>query len=245
VAVGWVAKIIAAGLSWIENFGKVGAAVAAVVDWIRSHWPLLLAILTGPIGLAVLYIVDHWHQITSGAEDMVGKVVSFFEGLPRRILSAVGDLGSLLFSAGERVIEGLINGITSQIGEVGSAMSGIVGEIKNFLPFSPAKKGPLSGSGSPDKSGLSITRMLAQGITSGTGNVSSAMARVTAAVAGAGAGSGLALAGAGGGAWAMTVTVQKTGDKLIDDIMEGIRLEVRHKGGGGPQSVQKALGQTW
>ena len=42
-------------------------------------------------------------------------------------------------------------------------------EVKNFLPFSPAKKGPLSGSGAPNLSGRSVARLFAQGITAGRG----------------------------------------------------------------------------
>ena len=54
-----------------ETFRKiVDAAFNAVWDiakklfsWFKANWPLLLAILTGPIGIAVLAIVRHWDTI--------------------------------------------------------------------------------------------------------------------------------------------------------------------------------------
>ena len=53
----------------------------------------------------------------------MGGLLSFVSGIPGKILSALGDLGSLLFNAGKRIIQGLINGIGSMIGSVGHAIS--------------------------------------------------------------------------------------------------------------------------
>src|SRR5262245_20819273 len=36
---------------------------AGVIDWLKSHWPLILAILTGPFGIAVLLITQNWDTI--------------------------------------------------------------------------------------------------------------------------------------------------------------------------------------
>jgi hypothetical protein len=33
-------------------------------DWLTKNWPTVLAILTGPIGLAVLWISTHWSEVT-------------------------------------------------------------------------------------------------------------------------------------------------------------------------------------
>jgi hypothetical protein len=40
--------------------------ISTVWRWIKKNWPLLLAIITGPIGLAVLFIIRNWKKI-SGA----------------------------------------------------------------------------------------------------------------------------------------------------------------------------------
>ena len=42
----------------------IPAAFAAVLTWVRAHWPLILGIVTGPVGLAVSYIATHWGQVT-------------------------------------------------------------------------------------------------------------------------------------------------------------------------------------
>jgi hypothetical protein len=54
-------------------------AVADAVDFIRSHWELILAILTGPVGLAVLFLKDHWKEIrhdVSAAWDDIRHTIS-------------------------------------------------------------------------------------------------------------------------------------------------------------------------
>jgi len=84
---------------WDEVWGFIKGVVVGVFNWLKDNWPLVLAILTGPIGLAVLAIVDHWDKIKNGftavkdwIADRVGDIVGFFTGLPGRLVSATGDL---------------------------------------------------------------------------------------------------------------------------------------------------------
>jgi phage-related protein len=55
-------------------FKKIKEVIEVVWNWIKENWPLLLAILTGPIGLAVLAIVKNWDEI-----------VAFVKGIPDKI----------------------------------------------------------------------------------------------------------------------------------------------------------------
>ena len=47
---------------WSQVWGWIKQAASDVWDWIKTNWPLLLGILTGPFGLAVLEIVRHWND---------------------------------------------------------------------------------------------------------------------------------------------------------------------------------------
>jgi len=49
-------------------FGWVLNAAQNVFGWLKTNWPLVLAILTGPIGLAVLAIARHWDTIKIAAQ---------------------------------------------------------------------------------------------------------------------------------------------------------------------------------
>lgn len=38
-------------------------AVQTVLDWIGENWPLIVSIITGPVGALVTYVITHWQQI--------------------------------------------------------------------------------------------------------------------------------------------------------------------------------------
>ncbi len=82
-----------------------------VWNWVKSNWPLLLGILTGPIGLAVALIITHFHTI-----------LDFIKGLPSKFVSAIGDVASLLVQKGKDFIQGFINGMGSMAGAIASTV---------------------------------------------------------------------------------------------------------------------------
>ena len=51
-----------------KNFDTIKGAILTVWEWIKEKWPLLLAILTGPIGLAVLAITSNWDKLKEAAD---------------------------------------------------------------------------------------------------------------------------------------------------------------------------------
>jgi hypothetical protein len=82
-----------------------------------------LAIVVGAV-IAVINIFQTWYRVGQ-------DVVSFFASLPRRILGAIGNVGSLLYNVGKDIVQGLINGIKDAIGEAVGAVSGAANAVKN------------------------------------------------------------------------------------------------------------------
>jgi len=54
--------------NWDKIWGWIKDAVKVVWDWIKNNWPLLLAILLGPIGIAAGLIAKHWKAIWDGVK---------------------------------------------------------------------------------------------------------------------------------------------------------------------------------
>jgi len=129
---------------FVTAWNKVKEAFAAVIEWIKTHWQLILAIITGPIGLAVLWIKDHWKQILEFFEEIMGKVVTFFTGLPGKIAKAVVNFWNTAFAEVMKVGEWIytnielpiINFFKSIPGKVAGAVVGFWnsawGEIKEI-----------------------------------------------------------------------------------------------------------------
>lgn len=81
-------------------------------------------------------------RTTEMGQDMVRAIsqkiteaVSFFRTMPSRIRGALGSVGNLLYSAGQAVVRGFINGISSMVGALKAKLRGITSSL-------PSWKGP-------------------------------------------------------------------------------------------------------
>jgi len=77
----------------------------------------------------------------------------------QKILHFLSSLN--LFKAGSKIISTLIDGIKSKAKAIYEAVKGTLSKVRNLLPFSPAKEGPLS---DLHKTGLRFVETIAQGI---------------------------------------------------------------------------------
>jgi SLT domain-containing protein/murein DD-endopeptidase MepM/ murein hydrolase activator NlpD len=107
------------GSTFIPFFTKkIPNAFGATVNWVKKHWPVILAIITGPIGLATLFITRHWGTITKTFKDAKDWVVGKF----KRSWAAVTGVLSGAVRLGK-------NAISNLIGDVKDIFIG----IKNFM----------------------------------------------------------------------------------------------------------------
>ena len=75
---------------WIGAWDVIKGAALAVWDWIKVNWPLLLVILTGPIGAAVLLIVKNWDTIKAAASAAWDWIKNAWSGAGE-FFSGIGD----------------------------------------------------------------------------------------------------------------------------------------------------------
>lgn len=150
-------------------FNGLYITVEAAADLIGDAWHLITGAFSEG-GASIRQIIDAaigWIiRTVKAGMDFVTRTAG---NLPGRIKGALGNLGNLLYQAGRNVVQGLIDGIRSMFGRLGSAASSLAQTIRDYLPFSPAKEGPLSGRGNPFYSGQSIVNLLASGVTSTLG----------------------------------------------------------------------------
>lgn len=127
--------------------------------------------------LVTSFVIGKWNALKSIAStvwqfisDTIGSKLSDAWTKVQNFVSKVKDffstLGHILYDAGKAIIQGLIDGMTAMFNKLGDAASRAAKAIKDHLPFSPAKKGPLSGRGNPYYSGQSIVRQLSAGMLS-------------------------------------------------------------------------------
>jgi len=173
---GYLGVLLAA---WKVAWGLIKDSVKLVWDVIKNVITLAMHLILNTIGVILDLITGHWSKAWTDLKKLVGNALS---DAWRLIKSFGSDAGSLLYDAGKNIIKGLISGIKSMVGAAGNAISDVTSEIKNHLPWSPAKKGPLSGSGAPEIGGRNIVKLMAQGITQATPQIEAAMTHVTSAI---------------------------------------------------------------
>ncbi|WP_432135143.1 phage tail tape measure protein [Streptomyces sp. bgisy154] len=57
-----------------SSWALIWGAIKKVWDWVKNNWPLVLGMLTGPIGLAVGAIINYWDRIIGFVKDLPGKI---------------------------------------------------------------------------------------------------------------------------------------------------------------------------
>ena len=161
---------------WMAVWDTIKVVWAAVSGVVTTAMHLILNI----IGIVLDLITGHWGKAWQDVKKLVSQGLSDIVHL---ITSVASGFGTLLYDAGKNIITGLINGIKSMASGIANTVSNVASTIRSFLPFSPAKQGPLSGSGSPDIAGAKIGEMIATGLTNSTRKVTQAGRQVAGAAA--------------------------------------------------------------
>lgn len=130
------AKTVAAVVS--TAFATVRNAIATAFNWVKSNWPTILAILTGPIGIAVGLIVKHWDTIKSAAQSAFTWIGNKWDTTVGGLKSAVSGLGAILSKP--------FDVAQTAAGDVSTAVSHMIGWIAKVVapagfagPFDLAK----------------------------------------------------------------------------------------------------------
>lgn len=115
-----------------------------VLGWIIKNWGGIVSFFSTAWSSITGYFRTGLSKITTAVSNGIGDVVDWFRKLPSKILGAVGNLNTKLYTAGRDLIDGLIRGVTSMVSNVGGAIRGIadtaVNTFKSLLGIaSPSK----------------------------------------------------------------------------------------------------------
>lgn len=145
------------------------ALVGAAVTGLREAFSFLFEVVGDIVGGIVgLFTGDVPEAMGEG----IGKIIDKVLGLPGRLIRALGNLAGIWFDAGVKLVKGLGDGIEAAWTELTTIISRHIHSLSDWLPGSPAKKGPLSGAGWTYRRGQSMVRDFASGIGSESGALS-------------------------------------------------------------------------
>ena len=140
---------LAIALAWVLKFIGVPEALALV-------WDALLVVKNGIEALiaGVWWVIDAIWALDAAATDGTHALIGMF------------DID--LFAQGQAMLQSFIDGFMSKVGELQGAVTGALSDLRDLLPFSDAKEGPLA---DLTASGQSIVDTLAAGIRQAGGDV--------------------------------------------------------------------------
>jgi hypothetical protein len=182
-----VMEIVGGAMDIIQG---IVATVTAIIhgDW-SAAWEGIKQVLSGAWDVIVGLVhqsVNMMQTAISIGMEILGSIISsacegivnFVASIPGRILDALGNLGSLLFSAGQDLIWGMLDGIKSMAGRLAEAAKdvarGAVNAVKGFL-----------GIGSPSKLFMGFGVNIGEGLALGMGASKGTAARAGAGLAAA------------------------------------------------------------
>jgi TP901 family phage tail tape measure protein len=246
-AIDIIEGVIVAALALIRgDWEEAWEAVKGIADSVWDHIETVfnnvkdfLLETFNTIRTKVNETVQGWYDdVTAKVSEMIDSVMEEIGKLPGRILDFFKDAGSWLIQAGKDIIGGLVSGITDAVPDVGGALSG----ARNYLPFSPAKVGPLRDvtkdpEGVLGPLGEELMSGLSKGIQSGTADIDRGLATISfenrARLTGVGGGTGVTvnvqhgavqIDGAGGDD--LTERIERAFKELAEDIVDaGMRAQ--------------------
>jgi TP901 family phage tail tape measure protein len=120
------------------------AAFNGILAFLKSWGPGIAAVLliafTGPIGMAIVAVVKFRAQILAALSGVLPGVKAALDA----VLRFIESWGAGLFDAGAHLLKTLADGMMSALHWPIDAIKAVAEKVRAYLPFSPAKEGPLA-----------------------------------------------------------------------------------------------------
>ena len=172
-----------------EVWPSIKQIIEGVLLQIQGIVNLVLGIINGDWDRALLGLKQIAQGIFESIKGLIKlaliSVVDMFIGLPSRIITALAGLPADMAKSGRAIVQGLIDGMKQMAQNAYNELKAIATNLRNLLPFSPAKEGPFSGRGYTLYSGQALMEDWARGIAMGGKNALAAVDNVVGATAGA------------------------------------------------------------
>lgn len=181
---------IVAGFNFMKNtvMGVIDAfknIIKAGLDYVKNTFINILAFLkglvTGDFGAMKQAVSNQVQNIKNTIKNIFGSLPGVVSGAFSKVGNAVKNGMTTAFnnvknffgkfkSAGANIVGSIADGIKGAIGKVTGAIGNVASKVRNFLPFSPPKEGPLM-----DIMDVKWGETIAGGIDKGGNDVANAM----------------------------------------------------------------------
>lgn len=180
-AVGAIRAVITAYFNAYKAI--ISGVFNAVLAVVRTVWNGIKVVIAGVVAAVKGYIAA-WTTIITTVTGIFGRVkdavagalayvVTTVKELPGKIISGLGNLGTLLFDAGKQVIQGFIDGIKNMFGSVQNTLTGLTDKLTDWKGPPKRDRTLLT------QSGQLLIEGLVRGLVAGQDKVKKTLERLT------------------------------------------------------------------
>lgn len=159
-----------------RGFGAVRNSVTTIMNAIRSVistvWNGIKSVISSVVNAIKNTISKIFNSLWSIVSSAFSRVKSAVSNGMNSAFNAVKNFFGRFKEAGKNIVTSIADGIKGAISKVTDAISNVTQKIRNFLPFSPPKEGPLI-----DIMDVKWGETISAGILKGEGEIASAMER--------------------------------------------------------------------
>src|SRR5687768_1381109 len=150
-----IKQIIDGAMTFIQ--GLINVVMGTITGDVDRAWQGINQIFEGA-----------WTAIKGAVKAGIIAVLDLIIAFPARVVNALIGLPQQFFESGRAMMRGLADGIKNMAQTVINSALSVVNQVRDLLPFSPAKTGPFSGQGYTLYSGMALMEDWAKGIEQGT-----------------------------------------------------------------------------
>lgn len=136
----------------------------SIVSAAKSIWQGIVNFLSTVWSIVKNGATDAWNTVYNVVADKLRGVMDKVRGWKDDVVGFFKSAGSWLYNAGKEIVEGLIRGIDAVISRLTDKINELTQKIKDHLPGSPVKTGPLRVL-NHGYAGGQIVNMIADGMT--------------------------------------------------------------------------------
>lgn len=140
----------------------VSAVISGTLSAISGVWNSVWNAVAG-------FFSQIWDSMRGSVQAGIDAVYNTVTSIRDKVTGFFSGAGTWLYNSGKAILQGLVDGIMSAISWITGAFDTVMSKAREYLPFSPAKRGPFSGKGWTLYSGRSIVEGLAQGVNEKSG----------------------------------------------------------------------------
>lgn len=121
------------GKAWDWVSEKTSAVFGAVVDFVGDVWDRITGHVRTAVNTVKSIVTTAWDAVVGAVRRYVDLMLTIYVKIPQRIVSALGNVGSLLVRKGRAVIDGFRSGMTSAFNVVSTWITGTPDRILRKL----------------------------------------------------------------------------------------------------------------